>query len=378
MLISQLIIGPRVGDGAYGQVFHAQWEGRKVAIKKFFLGQNEVGQAEVIQREIQILKLLVDRHIIQFYGTTYHDGRLVLIMDYAAGGSLQQAIDAGCMADWPTKRRIAQEVVRGLTYIHYKNVLHRDLKSMNVLLTSQMEVKLCDFGMAIIKTRSASRSTSSAKGTLRWMAPELFTARPIYSTKSDVYALGMVMWELASDCTVPFQQQMDNYTVMGLVKNGEREVIPDDTPLDYRQWIERCWEQDPDVRPEAKDMVTEDDRLDQDDRTRGNMATLSLTADVVQLSLAALPENAKMSNGIAGNPVDDTDTLLARANAGDVEAQVALAARYEGGIGADQDDSEALKWYYRAAPQGSTEAQYKVGAFFTAGRELHHRFVLDA
>ncbi|KAF9966885.1 hypothetical protein BGZ73_000812, partial [Actinomortierella ambigua] len=255
---ASLIIGSLIGAGAYGHVYNARWGKRRVAIKKFKVSKTEVGQEVSIQKEVQLLERLRDRYIIQFYGTTYHDGMLILVMDYADGGSLQWAIKKNIL-DWPAKIRIAQEIVRGLDYIHQENVLHRDLKSGNVLLTKGMEVKLCDFGMATVKVTSASRSSGSLKGTFRWMAPELLTSNPKYSTKSDIYALGMVMWEMAADCTIPFKNQVDNFVVMSLVRRGERENLPSHTPPDYRAWVERCWDPIPANRPEAGDMIVEED-----------------------------------------------------------------------------------------------------------------------
>ncbi|KAF9970208.1 copper transport protein ctr1, partial [Actinomortierella ambigua] len=236
--MSSLVVRNAIGAGGYGHVYHASWKGRKAAVKKFFVVQDEVRQSAAIQREIDILKKLADRHVIQFYGTTYHEDMLVLIMDYAEGGSLKRAIDGRRVTDWPTKKRIAQEIVRGLTYIHHEGVIHRDLKSLNILFTRYMEVKLCDFGLATLKVRSAS-STTTLKGTIRWMAPELLVLKPKYSTKSDMYALGMVMWEMAANCTTPFQHHPNSEMVISLVKGGEREELPEDTPDDYRQWVER-------------------------------------------------------------------------------------------------------------------------------------------
>ncbi|KAF9162547.1 hypothetical protein DFQ26_003432 [Actinomortierella ambigua] len=253
-----LSIGTLIGAGAYGQVFNARWGKRRVAIKKFHVSKADVKQELTIQTEVQLLERLRDRHIIQFYGTTYHDGMLILVMDYADGGSLQGAIKRGTL-DWPAKIRIAQEIVRGLDYIHQENVLHRDLKSGNVLLTKAMEAKLCDFGMATVKVTSASRSNGTLKGTFRWMAPELLTSSPKYSTKSDIYALGMVMWEMAANCTIPFKNQADHFVVMSIVRNGEREKLPRFTPLDYRAWVERCWHPVAAKRPEAGDMIVDDD-----------------------------------------------------------------------------------------------------------------------
>ncbi|KAF9972425.1 hypothetical protein BGZ73_004446, partial [Actinomortierella ambigua] len=132
-------------------------------------------------------------------------------MDYAEGGSLKRAIDGGRITDWTDKKRIAQEIVRGLAYIHHEGVIHRDLKSMNILFTRHMEVKLCDFGLATLKVRSAS------------LTPTL-------------------------------KEQPNNEMVIRHVEAGRREELPENTPDDYRKWIERCWDHDPLMRPEASEM----------------------------------------------------------------------------------------------------------------------------
>ncbi|KAF9974852.1 hypothetical protein BGZ73_001667 [Actinomortierella ambigua] len=363
-----LTIETFVGGGAFGQVFHAQWEGRKVAIKKFLLDKNDVRRAASIQREIEIVQSLSDRHIIQFYGTTFHDGQLVLIMDYAEGGSLQRAIESRRTTDWSIKTDIVQGIVRGLNYIHHKQVLHRDLKSMNVLLTRRMEVKLCDFGLATAKTHSASKSTSTTKGTLRWMAPEVLAETPKFSTKSDMYALGMVMWELAAQCTTPFKKHINNTVVMGLVQKGMREVLPNDTPPEFRQWVERCWDQEPAKRPEASEMVTEDNESENSGGNTGHDTSLSATQDsVMQFPAPSTNRGNMKQGGAASQSSDDISALLARANLNDIEAQLALAAMYEMGNGVDKDMTEAFRWYLRASELGSPEAQFKTGEWYASG-----------
>ncbi|KAF9966900.1 hypothetical protein BGZ73_000810, partial [Actinomortierella ambigua] len=296
-----------------------------------------------------------------------YQGRLVLVMEYADGGCLEDAIDRGQL-DWPNKTRIAQEIVRGLAFIHHMNVIHRDLKSMNVLLTRYREVKLCDFGMATVKVRSTSKSTSAAKGTLRWMAPEIFAARPKYSTKSDMFALGTVMWEMAANCTTPFKDLSDNLIVVNLIRAGEREVLPDDTPQDYRQWVERCWDQDPDKRPEAKEMVVKDEEPVRDGRVRGGGSTVSITQSMSDIHRQPSTDKSIKTAIDFGGPLEgEIGVLVRRAIAGDAEALVSLAVKFEKGDGVRQSDTEAFGCYLRGAELGSAEAQFNVGRCFYDG-----------
>ncbi|KAG0224578.1 hypothetical protein BGW41_005044 [Actinomortierella wolfii] len=363
-----LIVGTCIGSGAYGSVYNALWQGRKAAIKIFLVSQDEIQQEAALDQEIHVLKQLKHRNIIQFYGTDYHEGNLFLVMDYAEGGSLSDAISDGRLVDWSDKERIAQEIVRGLDYVHYMGFLHRDLKSMNVLLTRNMEAKLCDFGMATVKICSVSKSTAPRKGSFRWMAPELFAPKPEYSTKSDMYALGMVMWEIAANCTEPFRDRHDASAVMDCVLNGEQEVLPSDTPEAYSNWVKRCWDKDPGKRPEAKDMVTVDEEPDGMDKPSGDESKVGTYGSRSENATLIAPNGNPRKGGPIGGPDDDINNLEARAQGGDIKAQVALALKYEYGTGTQQNYSEAHKWYFRAAALGSQEARHKLLSFNYDGR----------
>ncbi|KAG0248455.1 hypothetical protein BG011_010259 [Mortierella polycephala] len=422
-----------VGSGAYGAVYKARWGGQQVAAKTLFPSQSDLHE-KAIQKEISVLQRLRHRHIIQFYRTHEQGGRTYLIMDFAEKGSLASVINTksggggqDLSLDWPTKMRLAHEMARGLEYIHHEGVLHCDLKSANVLLTPYMEVKLADFGLAQVwqsMSTSASMSNSSAEGTLRWMAPELFSDKPKYSSKSDMYALGMVMWEMAANCTRPFQDQPNDYVVPTFVKNGGREILPNDTPAQYRELVEQFWRQDPAQRPNASEVVLlvhdepteEGGAVDEDcsaisfsSSTDGSMLGQGQGHDDVEgmLHNLAIAENQKP--GYVGR-LPQTDDLVVsffsmQAQQGDVDAQLflgwmyshgrdgvdksvedslcwyrqaakrgnataqlALARIYEQGQGVEPSDVEAVTWYRKAADRGNAEAQFSLGRLYDHGR----------
>ncbi|KAF9152084.1 hypothetical protein DFQ26_001006, partial [Actinomortierella ambigua] len=248
---SSLALGDVIGSGVSGVVYKGRYNNQTAAIKRFLLRGHTVDDSE-IEREIDQLKSLHSRFIIQYHAVQCQDREILLITDYADGGSLRQAIDDSRIIDWGQKERIAQEIAAGLAYIHQESILHRDLRSDNVLLTRHMDVKLCDFGLATIKKSSEDPSKDPLRSTLLWMAPELVLAgRPLYSSKSDMYALGMVMWEMAAMCTTPFKDVSSQHAAATAVYCGKREQLPGDTPSEYRGWVDLCWKQDPSERPEA-------------------------------------------------------------------------------------------------------------------------------
>ncbi|KAF9167539.1 hypothetical protein DFQ26_004311 [Actinomortierella ambigua] len=399
---AQLRVGHLIGHGGYGMVFSANWKRRKVAIKKFNVTTMDSEEA-AMQQEIQLLEKLRDKYVIQYYGTTYYEDCLVLVMEYAEGGTLQRAIQAGHLT-WDDKGRIAQEILRGLSYIHEEGVIHRDLKSQNVLLNRHNEAKICDFGLAKVKMSSLSKSSvdRSAKGTLRWMAPELFSKRPNYTTKSDMYSFGMVMWEMAANCTLPFKYQQDCNAVAALVERGEREDLPDDTPGDYSKCVERCWKHEPELRPEAYELVIDDD----DETATGNdlvieeislsvtetMFRTRISESAVTITKTASPKFRTHSRPSSSPqsppqsppppplpPVDMIGLLLSKAKEDDVKAQKTLAKKYDEGDGVDQSLTHAFNWYHRAATLGDAEAQVHVGLKCLDGRgtRIDHKDALS-
>ncbi|KAF9571161.1 hypothetical protein EC968_000964 [Mortierella alpina] len=235
-MTSGVVLIEKISNGSQSEVFKAQRKLDIIAIKKFRNGQNEASK-----REIELLKQVRARHIIQFYGMDQD----MVMMEYAEGGSLAQAISGGALKNWDIKRQIAKEISLGLVYLHMLGIVHCNINSANVLLTKYGQAKICDFG------RARAPGESGEKGELAWMAPELFRDPPQFSDKSDVYALGMVMWEMAAQCTQPYQGQSIDI-VANTIRNGITEKVPKGTPDDYASCIQQCWRRMPEERPSAE------------------------------------------------------------------------------------------------------------------------------
>jgi len=148
----------------------------------------------------------------------------------------------------------------GLAFLHQEHIVHRDIKSLNVLLDQSYRAKLTDFGLSKVKTETKSQSMATqtskdAVGTIAWMAPELFERRAIYTQKSDIYSLGITFWELASR-KIPFADASNPSLIPSWVSKGDREEIPKDCPQKLASLIAACWEGSPDKRPDADNVVT--------------------------------------------------------------------------------------------------------------------------
>ena len=155
-------------------------------------------------QEAELLASLGHRHIVCFMGVSLDPP--AIITEYCSRGSLHNALStAPRELDWALRVRIAAEAARALEFLHGSRppVLHRDIKSPNILLDDDRHAKLCDLGLAKIMDASAA-ATRAANGTMqrinpRWLAPELLRMGAAASAASDVFAFGMTMLELVTD-----------------------------------------------------------------------------------------------------------------------------------------------------------------------------------
>jgi len=253
---SKLTFDKCLGEGSFGTVYQGTWQYDEVAIKQLRMTNMSVKTLDEFKSEASIMANLRHPRIIGFYGISVDTpGRYSIVMDYMAGGSLYNLLHNQQPLIWRSRYRIALDVTSGLAHLHNKDILHRDLKSLNVLLDSQLRARLTDFGLSKIKTETASTTataSSQSVGTLPWMAPELFKRRAKYTKSADMYSYGMVLWELASR-KVPFSDAHNREILVKWLGDGEQEEIPEDCPSGFAKLIKWCWNQVPTRRPTIDD-----------------------------------------------------------------------------------------------------------------------------
>jgi len=147
---------------------------------------------------------------------------------------------------------LAHGIARLVDHTHFCKIIHRDIKSPNVLVANKV-VYLIDYGMCVLP--NASYDPNQGVGTFRWLAPECMEPPREYSYASDVYSMGLVFWEIASR-TVPFPRCSDHAILLvGVVDKGERPEIPRLCPLEYSCIFVDCWHQSPGSRPSTKTVL---------------------------------------------------------------------------------------------------------------------------
>jgi serine/threonine protein kinase len=189
-----------VGKGSYGSVHKGihRATGNVVALKIIDLDADDGDDVDSIQREVTLLTQLRDGPNITKYYDCHLDGpRVWIVMEFAEGGSvysLMQASPNNCLEEKYVVV-IVREVLVGLNYLHKSNVIHRDIKAANVLVTASGKVIICDFGVsALLATTNSKRNTFI--GTPYWMAPEVAQPVPAYDTKADIWSMGIMIYEM--------------------------------------------------------------------------------------------------------------------------------------------------------------------------------------
>ena len=239
-----------VGRGGFGAVFRGKWVDRKnevFGVKKCTIGGTQRDPS--IPREVDILSTVSDHdHIIAFYGVAFNYPDMFIVTEFAEKGSLYAYLHKD--KHIPSRDQSltwALQVARGMHHLHCHDVIHRDLKSANILISATMDVKLCDFGTARYLPHTTIQTGEA--GTYRWMAPEIMEGIDSkISKKCDLFSFAMVAYELLVHKLPYHDTPGDPYVAIKVIK-GERPMIPPFVPVYLSALLVECWDADPQKRP---------------------------------------------------------------------------------------------------------------------------------
>ncbi|XP_036175853.1 mitogen-activated protein kinase kinase kinase 20 isoform X4 [Myotis myotis] len=236
------------GGGSFGSVYRAKWisQDKEVAVKKLLK----------IEKEAEILSVLSHRNIIQFYGVVLEPPNYGIVTEYASLGSLYDYINSNRSEEMDMEHIMtwATDVAKGMHYLHMEapvKVIHRDLKSRNVVIAADGVLKICDFGASRFHNHTTHMSLV---GTFPWMAPEVIQSLPVSET-CDTYSYGVVLWEMLTR-EVPFKGLEGLQVAWLVVEKNERLTIPSSCPRSFAELLRQCWEADAKKRPSFKQIIS--------------------------------------------------------------------------------------------------------------------------
>ncbi|KAE9595236.1 hypothetical protein Lal_00009276 [Lupinus albus] len=188
-----------LGEGGFGCVYKGLLvDGREVAVKQLKIGGGQ-GERE-FRAEVEIISRVHHRHLVSLVGYCISKHQRLLVYDYLPNDTLHYHLhgENRPVLDWPTRVKVAAGAARGIAYLHedcHPRIIHRDIKSSNILLDQNFEARVSDFGLAKLALDTYTHITTRVMGTFGYMAPEYATSGKL-TEKSDVYSFGVVLLEL--------------------------------------------------------------------------------------------------------------------------------------------------------------------------------------
>jgi len=249
-----------LGRGTFGEVLAGELDGVPVAVKRAHLtsGLDLFRIQNDLVREAEGWKRLKHPNIVELLGTCVQSHRLLLVMEKCdlTLAFLIHDRDEDLTSELATT--IIRGVARGLQYLHENNIIHRDVKPQNILLSFNLgKVKLTDFGLATVKAdaNASAAGTFSVRGSFPYLAPETLRAPARWTSKADLYALGVTIWETIE--REPPWGTSDPFTIGEAVLAGRRPRFQRDAPWSnvLKELVELCWAQQASDRPTAVEVT---------------------------------------------------------------------------------------------------------------------------
>ncbi|CAL0327584.1 unnamed protein product [Lupinus luteus] len=246
--------GKLLGRGTFGHVyqgFHSE-TGQMCAIKEVRVVCDDQSSKECLKQlnqEINLLSQLSHPNIVQYYGSDLGEEALSVYLEFVSGGSIHKLLQEYGPFGEPVIQNYTRQIVSGLSYLHGRNTLHRDIKGANILVDPNGEIKLADFGMA--KHINSSASMLSFKGSPYWMAPEVVMNTNGYSLPVDIWSLGCTILEMAMG-KPPWNQYEGVAAIFKIGSSKDMPEIPEHLSNDAKNFIKLCLQRDPSARPTAQ------------------------------------------------------------------------------------------------------------------------------
>lgn len=262
-----LKIGERIASGSCGDLYRGIYLGQDVAVKTLRSEHLNEALEDEFAQEVAILREVQHRNVVRFIGACTKSPHLSIITEYMPGGSLYEYLHKNrIILELPQLVKFAIDVCKGMEYLHQNDIIHRDLKTANLLMDTHNVVKVADFGVARFQNQGGVMTAET--GTYRWMAPEVINHQP-YDQKADIFSFAIVLWELVT-AKVPYDTMTPLQAALG-VRQGLRPELPTNTHPKLLDLMQRCWDAIPGNRPSFSEIRIELEGLLQEVQDKSNV-----------------------------------------------------------------------------------------------------------
>jgi serine/threonine protein kinase len=313
-----------IGHGATSEVYCGRYKKKLVAIKLSNPPEVTEEAIDVFVAEAKIAASLNHTNIVQFVGICVRPPQIAMVFEFCEGGNLKSNLQKN-PDKWTPVRRLnaCVDCCRAMEAFHHLGLIHRDLKAENFFVGRKQVVKLGDFGESThartVESTASRRMT--ILGTVAFMAPELIAAKRHYTEAIDIYALSITMWEIWTGKD-PYED-ISQFDIYAKVATGYRPALPADSPPGFNDALAAAWQEDPNLRPSAGDL-------------------LNILEDVYQAFTAgqSVPDMVDEEEEQEKTKTVSKDTVTTSDSAGDIESQgsralgTGPAARTSAGAGA--------------------------------------------
>ncbi|KAF0558602.1 kinase-like protein [Gigaspora margarita] len=245
-----LVIKKKLGRRDFGTVYqaHSSLLGY-VVIKEIEEATMDENAQKLLINELKRLNESNHERIIKFYGISLDKKKksCYLISEFANNGTLREYLQKN-KVEWPEKIQLASQISKGMYYLHRIGIIHRNLHTSNILIHNR-NVKISDFGISKNLDSIAATSSKKPYGVIPFIDPcKLEDPGYPYDKRSDVYSIGVLLWEISSNGQPPFDQNYV-YDLPLRIIQGLRENPIEGTPERYINLYSNCWDYEPDKRP---------------------------------------------------------------------------------------------------------------------------------
>ncbi|EAS30536.3 STE/STE11 protein kinase [Coccidioides immitis RS] len=267
--------GSLIGEGSFGSVFLALHAitGELMAVKQVELPSATKGtefdnkkttMVNALKHEISLLQGLQHPNIVQYLGTSTDDQYLNIFLEYVPGGSIATMLKQYNTFQEPLIRNFVRQILTGLSYLHSRDIIHRDIKGANVLVDNKGQIKISDFGIS--KRVEASNMLSaggsarhlhrpSLQGSVYWMAPEV-VRQTAHTKKADIWSLGCLVVEMFIGAH-PFPDCSQLQAIFAIGNNKARPPPPENASKEATAFLDMTFEIDHEKRPSADDLLND-------------------------------------------------------------------------------------------------------------------------